>query len=63
MTKAKDDLVCLFVENASIYEKTLGKLSKGYNVVRKEDADIWVSKFPKIRVTSPEEVAEVFGVK
>jgi hypothetical protein len=63
MTKVKDDLVCLFVENASAYEKTLGKLNKGYNVVRKEDADIWVSKFPKIRITSPEEVAEAFGVK
>jgi hypothetical protein len=63
MIKVKDDLVCLFVENASIYEKTLGRLNKGYNVVRKEDADIWVSKFPKIRITSPEEVAEAFGVK
>ena len=63
MIKVKDDLVCLFVENASIYEKTLGKLNKGYNVVSKEDADIWVSKFPKIRITSPEEVAEAFGVK
>jgi hypothetical protein len=63
MTKVKDDLVCLFVENASVYEQTLGRLNKGYNIVRKEDADIWVSKFPKIRVTSPEEVAEVFGVK
>ena len=63
MEKVKSDLVCLFVENASVYEKTLGKLNRGYNVVSKEDADIWVSKFPKIRITSPEEVAEVFGVK
>jgi hypothetical protein len=63
MTKVKDSLVCLFVENASTYEKTLGKLNRGYNVVSKEDADIWVLKFPKIRVASPEEVAEVFGVK
>ena len=63
MTKVKNDLVCLFVENSSVYEKTLGKLNKGYNVVSKKDADVWVSKFPKIRVTSPEEVAEVFGVK
>lgn len=63
MAKVKDDLVCLFVENSSVYEKNLGKLNKGYNVVSKKDADVWVSKFPKIRVTSPEEVAEVFGVK
>lgn len=63
MEKVKNNPVCLFVENASIYEKTLGKLNRGYNIVSKEDADSWVSKFPKIRITSPEEVAEVFGVK
>jgi hypothetical protein len=63
MEKVKKDLVCLFVENASIYEKSVGRLARGYNVVSKEDADIWVSKFPKIRVASPEEVAEVFGAK
>jgi hypothetical protein len=63
MEKVKKDLVCLFVENASIYEKSIGRLARGYNVVSKEDADIWVSKFPKIRVASPEEVAEVFGAK
>jgi hypothetical protein len=63
MEKVKDSLVCLFVDNASVYLKDLGKLDRGYNIVSKKDADIWVSKFPKIRVTSPEEVAEVFGVK
>lgn len=63
MEKVKKDLICLFVENASVYEKSLGRLTKGYNVVSKKDADIWVVKFPKIRVASPEEVAEVFGVK
>jgi hypothetical protein len=63
MEKVKKDLVCLFVENASIYEKSIGRLARGYNVVSKEDADIWVSKFPKIRVASPEEVAEVVGAK
>jgi hypothetical protein len=63
MEKVKSDLVCLFVQNASIYEESLGKLNRGYNVVSKKDADVWVTKFPKIRVTSPEEVAEIFGVK
>ena len=63
MEKVKKDLICLFVENASVYEKSLGRLTKGYNVVNKKDADIWVVKFPKIRVASPEEVAEVFGAK
>lgn len=63
MEKVKDSLVCLFVDNASVYLKDLGKLDRGYNIVSKKDADIWVSKFPKIRITSPEEVAEAFGVK
>jgi len=63
MEKIKDSLVCLFVENSGVYEKTLGKLDRGYNVVNKKDADVWVIKFPKIRVASHEEVAEVFGVK
>ncbi len=34
MTKVKEDLVCLFVENASVYEQSLGRLNKGYNVVK-----------------------------
>jgi hypothetical protein len=63
MEKVKDNLVCLFVSNAGLYDKILGRLDRGYNVVNKKDADQWVIKFPKIRVTSPEEVAEVFGVK
>lgn len=63
MTKVNEELVCLFVENASITEKTLGKLSRGYNIVKKKDADQWVIKFPKIRIALPEEVAEAFGVK
>jgi hypothetical protein len=63
MEKVKKDLICLFVENASVHETSLGKLNRGYNVVSKKDADVWVSKFPRIRVASPEEVAEVFGAK
>jgi hypothetical protein len=59
----KQNLVALYVNNASITHKELGKLSNGYNVVSKKDADRWIEKFPKIRVASPEEVAEVFGVK
>lgn len=63
MTNKKQDLVALFVTNASINDKTLGRLLKGYNIVSKNDADEWVKKFPKIRVASPEEVAEVFSSK
>ena len=63
MSTKKQDLVALFVSNASISDRELGKLSNGYNVVSKRDADQWIEKFPKIRIASPEEVAEVFGVK
>jgi hypothetical protein len=59
----KKDLVALFISSASVTDKELGKLNYGYNVVSKKDADRWIEKFPKIRIASPEEVAEVFGVK
>jgi len=63
MSTKKQELVALFVTNASVNDKELGKLVKGYNIVSKEDADLWVKKFPKIRIASPEEVAEVFSTK
>jgi hypothetical protein len=59
----KQDLVALYINNASVTDKELGKLNNGYNVVSKKDADRWIKKFPKIRIASPQEVAEVFGVK
>jgi hypothetical protein len=59
----KQDLVALYINNASATDKELGKLKNGYNIVSKKDADRWIEKFPKIRIASPEEVAEVFGVK
>ncbi len=59
----KKELVALYVTNASMTDKELGKLKNGYNVVSRKDANRWIEKFPKIRIASPEEVAEVFGVK
>lgn len=63
MNIKNQDLVALFVSNASVNDKELGKLVKGYNIVSKKDADVWINKFPKIRIASPEEVAEVFSSK
>ena len=63
MSTKKENLVALFVENASVNDRELGKLTRGYNIVSKKDADIWISKFPKLRIASPEEVAEVFSSK
>jgi hypothetical protein len=63
MSTKKQDLVALFVSNASINDKDLGKLVRGYNIVSKQDADKWIELFPKLRIASPEEVAEIFSVK
>ena len=63
MNTIKQDLVALFVENASVNDKDLGKLVRGYNIVPKKDADNWIEKFPRLRVASPEEVAEIFSSK
>jgi hypothetical protein len=59
----KKDLVALYVDNASLFDKSLGRLENGYNIVNKKDAEIWISKFPKLRIASPEEVAAAYGVK
>lgn len=63
MSNKKKELVALFVENASVNDKELGKLIRGYNIVPKKDAELWIQKFPRIRIASPEEVAEIFGSK
>jgi len=38
----------------------LGKVYRGYNIVKKEAADQWATK-PYIRIATPEEVAKEFG--
>lgn len=63
MSNKKKELVALFVENASVNDKELGKLIRGYNIVPKKDAELWIQKFPRLRIASPEEVAEIFGSK
>jgi hypothetical protein len=63
MNTKKQDLVALFVENASVNDRGLGKLTRGYNIVSKKDAEVWLEKFPRLKIVSPEEVAEVFGAK
>lgn len=60
---SKKDLVALFIENASLFDRELGRLQNGYNILEKKDADLWIKKFPNIRIASPEEVAVAYGVK
>lgn len=63
MSTKKENLVALYVENASVNDKDLGKLTRGYNIVLEKDANAWMKKFPKLKIVSPEEVAEVFSSK
>jgi len=40
----------------------LGRLTKGYNVVSKEQADEWMKLSKKVRLATPEEVAAAYEV-
>ncbi len=44
----------------NIFWNGVGELSKGYNIVTKEDADKWV-KHKAVRTASPEEVKRAYG--
>lgn len=54
--------VALYVENASVFDRELGKLMRGYNIVSEELAQKWIEKNSKIRVADPQEVASAYGV-
>ena len=54
--------VALYVENASVIDKELGKLVRGYNIVPEEVANKWVEKNNRIRIATPQEVAAAYGV-
>lgn len=54
--------VALYIENASVNDKQLGKLVRGYNIVSEEVANQWIEKNINIRIASPQEVAAAYGV-
>lgn len=54
--------VALYVESASVIDKELGKLIRGYNIVPEEVASKWVEKNNKVRVATPQEVAAAYGI-
>jgi hypothetical protein len=54
--------VALYIENASLSDKELGKLIRGYNIVSEELASKWVEKNNKVRIATPQEVAAAYGV-
>ena len=41
----------------------VGKLSRGYNFVSKENAEKWLARAKSVRAASPEEVATHYGVE
>lgn len=59
-SKEKDSEKVAIWSDKNIRWGTLGHLSKGYNIVTKEDADKWLSR-NGIRKATPQEVASYYG--
>ena len=39
----------------------VGKINKGYNIVDKKEADLWIDKLEHVRLATPEEVSRNLG--
>lgn len=52
------DKVALYSES-NLFKFKLGELKVGYNIVSKEDANIWL-KSKRVRIATPEEVAQYY---
>lgn len=59
--KITDDSVAVY-SRANLFKSGLGSLNKGYNIVNKEASDIWL-KHKGVRIATPEEVADYYGIK
>jgi len=55
------DKVAIFAENG-LYDRSLGRLEKGYNIVTTEKAEAWMKITNKTRLATPNEVASAYGV-
>lgn len=55
------DKVAIFTSN-SLYDRSLGRLEKGYQIVTREQADAWTQISDKVREVTPQEVAIAYGV-
>jgi hypothetical protein len=53
--------VAIFAENG-LFDKKLGRLSKGYNITTSSDAEAWMKITNKVRLATPQEVASAYGV-
>lgn len=54
-------MVAVFAENG-LFDKNLGRLEKGYNIVESDKADTWISMTNKVRLATAQEVAKAYGV-
>ena len=59
--KYMSDKVAVFAENG-LYDNSLGRLEKGYNIVTTEKAEAWIKLTNKVRTATPQEVASAYGV-
>ena len=53
------DAVAIYSNN-NISWTSVGKITKGYNIVSKEEAEKWITR-KSVRLATPEEVASVYG--
>ena len=47
---------------SNLHKFGIGSLSKGYNIVKEEESDIWLNH-KGVRLAPPEELAEYYGIK
>lgn len=55
------DKVALYVENPQ-FDRILGRLERGYQIVTKDQAESWLKITNKVREATPQEVAIAYGV-
>jgi hypothetical protein len=55
------DMVAVFAENG-LYDKSLGRLKNGYNIITSDNAKAWMETTNKVRLATPQEVASAYGV-
>lgn len=53
--------VAVFAENG-LYDESLGRLDRGYNITTSENAEAWMKITNKVRIATPQEVANAYGV-
>jgi hypothetical protein len=55
------DIVAVLAENG-LFDISLGRLVKGYNIVTPENAEAWINMTNKVRLATAQEVAQAYGV-